>query len=70
MLARPSRATDPIVVSVAGGAVLLDRRTGRCCARRHRGLVAGRPGHLADRVGDGAGRRCSGDDPASALAAL
>ena len=65
-LARP----EPVVVSVAGGAVLdpvtrqLVRASGTVVWLR------ARPETLAGRVGDGAGRPLLGDQPATSLASL
>ncbi len=62
--------TDPVVVSVAGGAVLrpetrdLLRASGRVIWLR------ARPATLAARVGDGVGRPLLGEDPGSSLLAL
>jgi shikimate kinase len=62
--------TDPVVISVAGGAVLrpetrdLLRASGRVIWLR------ARPGTLAERVGDGVGRPLLGEDPGAALLAL
>ncbi len=62
--------TDPVVISVAGGAVLrpetrdLLRASGRVIWLR------ARPGTLAARVGDGVGRPLLGEDPGAALLAL
>jgi shikimate kinase len=63
-------STTPVVVSVAGGAVLrpenreLLRASGRVIWLR------ARPETLAARVGDGTGRPLLDDDPAAALVAL
>jgi shikimate kinase len=63
-------STTPVVVSVAGGAVLrpenreLLRASGRVIWLR------ARPDTLAARVGDGTGRPLLDDDPAAALVAL
>ena len=61
---------DPMVVSVAGGAVLSEAN--RALLARS-GIVVwlrARPETLTRRVGDGAGRPLLGDDPGGALAAL
>jgi shikimate kinase len=61
---------DPMVVSVAGGAVLSEAN--RALLARS-GIVVwlrARPETLTQRVGDGAGRPLLGDDPGGALAAL
>jgi shikimate kinase len=61
---------DPMVVSVAGGAVLSEAN--RALLARS-GIVVwlrARPETLSQRVGDGAGRPLLGDDPGGALAAL
>jgi shikimate kinase len=69
-LRRACASTAPVVVSVAGGAVLrpenrqLIRSSGRVVWLR------ARPETLASRVGDGAGRPLLDDDPAAALVAL
>jgi shikimate kinase len=69
-LRRACTGTGPVVVSVAGGAVLnpenraLLRSSGRVVWLR------ARPATLAARVGDGAGRPLLGDDPAGALVEL
>jgi shikimate kinase len=62
--------TEPVVVSVAGGAVLRpeNRDLLRACGRVV--WLRARPGTLAARVGDGVGRPLLGDDPATALLAL
>jgi shikimate kinase len=62
--------TEPVVISVAGGAVLrpenrdLVRQSGRVIWLR------ARPGTLAARVGDGVGRPLLDGDPGAALRAL
>jgi shikimate kinase len=62
--------TDPVVISVAGGAVLrpetrdLLRASGRVIWLR------ARPATLAERVGDGVGRPLLDQDPGAALLAL
>lgn len=70
VLAQACADPAPSVVSVAGGAVLRPE---------NRRLIAGsgtvvwlraRPGTLAARVGDGAGRPLLGDDPAEAMVRL
>lgn len=69
-LAEAVAADDPVVVSVAGGAVL-DPDNRRCISEA--GLVVWlRAGvaTLAGRVGSGEGRPLLGDDPAVALARL
>ena len=61
---------QPVVVSVAGGAVL--RPDNRALLRASGTVVwlRARVSTLARRVGDGAGRPLLGDDPAAALAGL
>jgi shikimate kinase len=63
-------APGPVVVSVAGGAVLDE--SNRALLVRSGAVVWLRadPATLAARVGDGAGRPLLGDDPAAALVAL
>jgi shikimate kinase len=70
VLARACADPAPSVVSVAGGAVLSadNRRLVAAC-----GTVVwlrARPGTLAARVGDGAGRPLLGEDPAEAMERL
>jgi shikimate kinase len=62
--------TDPVVVSVAGGAVLRpeNRDLLRTCGRVI--WLRARPATLAARVGDGVGRPLLDGDPAAALHAL
>jgi len=62
--------TDPVVVSVAGGAVLRpeNRDLLRTCGRVI--WLRARPSTLAARVGDGVGRPLLDGDPAAALHAL
>jgi shikimate kinase len=69
-LRRACASAGPVVVSVAGGAILspenrdLLRRSGRVIWLR------ARPETLATRVGDGAGRPLLGSDPARAMGTL
>lgn len=70
VLAEAVAEPAPVVVSVAGGAVL-DPANRSLLGRS--GLVVwlrARPATLARRVGDGAGRPLLGEDPAAALARL
>jgi len=69
-LARACSGDDPVVVSVAGGAVL--RPDTRRLLRASGTVVwlRARPETLAARVGDGAGRPLLGEDPATALRLL
>jgi shikimate kinase len=69
-LRRACASTAPVVVSVAGGAVLRpeNRELLRSCGRVI--WLRARPETLASRVGDGAGRPLLDDDPAAALVAL
>ncbi|MDP9404625.1 MAG: shikimate kinase [Actinomycetota bacterium] len=61
---------EPVVVSVAGGAVL-DPENRRVLRERGTVVWLNAPvAVLAGRVGDGAGRPLLGDDPAAALARL
>lgn len=69
-LADAVAGNDPVVVSVAGGAVL--DPDNRACIRAA-GIVVwlrAEVATLAARVGDGAGRPLLGDDPPAALARL
>lgn len=70
VLAEATSGTEPVVVAVAGGAVLDPANRERIVGT---GLVVwlrARPETLAARVGDGAGRPLLDDDPATALLAL
>jgi shikimate kinase len=69
-LRRACAGTAPVVVSVAGGAVLRpeNRELLRSCGRVI--WLRARPETLASRVGDGAGRPLLDDDPGAALIAL
>jgi shikimate kinase len=69
-LRRACTSTAPVVVSVAGGAVLRpeNRELLRSCGRVI--WLRARPETLASRVGDGAGRPLLDDDPGAALIAL
>ena len=69
-LLRACTSSRPVVVSVAGGAVLNpeNRALLRSCGRVV--WLRARPETLAARVGDGAGRPLLDDDPAGALIAL
>lgn len=62
--------TEPVVVSVAGGAVLRPENRGllRACGRVI--WLRARPATLAARVGTGVGRPLLDDDPGAALVAL
>ncbi len=60
----------PSVVSVAGGAVLSAENRRLIAASGIVVWLRARPGTLARRVGDGAGRPLLGDDPAEALVGL
>ncbi|MEY2565591.1 MAG: shikimate kinase [Actinomycetota bacterium] len=70
VLAEAATSDDPVVISVAGGAVLdPDNRR----VMRQAGPVVwlrADPAVLAERVGSGAGRPLLGDDPAGALRRL
>jgi len=70
VLAEAVGGEDPVVVSVAGGAVLAEAN--RDLLRRSGTVVWLRadPAVLAARVGAGEGRPLLGDDPAAALATL
>jgi shikimate kinase len=61
---------DPMVVSVAGGAVLSEANRALLAQAGIVVWLRARPETLSKRVGDGAGRPLLGDDPAGALAAL
>jgi shikimate kinase len=61
---------DPMVVSVAGGAVLSEANRALLCRSGIVVWLRARPETLAKRVGDGAGRPLLGSDPGGALAAL
>jgi shikimate kinase len=69
-LRRACAGTEPVVVSVAGGAVLRpeNRTLLRDCGRVV--WLRARPETLASRVGDGVGRPLLDGDPARALRAL
>ena len=69
-LRRACASTAPVVVSVAGGAVL--RPENRELLRTSGWVIwlRARPETLAARVGDGSGRPLLDDDPGAALAAL
>jgi shikimate kinase len=70
VLRRACASAAPVVVSVAGGALLRpeNRALVRSCGRVV--WLRARVETLARRVGDGAGRPLLGDDPAAALAEL
>ena len=70
VLRRACESATPVVVSVAGGALLRpeNRALVRSCGRVV--WLRARVETLARRVGDGAGRPLLGDDPAAALAEL
>jgi shikimate kinase len=61
---------DPMVVSVAGGAVLSEANRALLARAGTVVWLRARPETLTKRVGDGAGRPLLGDDPGGALAAL
>jgi shikimate kinase len=60
----------PTVVSVAGGAVLNEENRRLIAASGFVVWLKARPGTLAARVGEGAGRPLLGDDPGAALIRL
>jgi shikimate kinase len=70
VLAAACLATDPSVISVAGGAVLDPANRARVSAAGTVVWLRARPETTAARVGDGAGRPLLGDDPAEAMARL
>ncbi len=61
---------EPMVVSVAGGAVLSEANRALLTRAGTVVWLRARPETLTKRVGDGAGRPLLGDDPGAALAAL
>jgi shikimate kinase len=61
---------DPMVVSVAGGAVLSEENRALLARSGVVVWLRARPETLAKRVGDGAGRPLLGGDPGTALTAL
>jgi shikimate kinase len=61
---------DPMVVSVAGGAVLSEANRTLLARAGTVVWLRARPETLTRRVGDGAGRPLLGDDPGGALSAL
>ncbi len=69
-LSRALGQPPPLVVSVAGGAVLDRDNRQRLRASGTVVWLRARPETLADRVGDGTGRPLLGDDPKSALVRL
>ena len=70
VLAAACADPSPSVVSVAGGAVLSAENRRIIAASGIVVWLRARPGTLAGRVGDGAGRPLLGDDPAEALVGL
>ena len=62
--------TDPVVVSVAGGAVLRPENRDLLRASGRVIWLRARPATLAARVGDGVGRPLLGEDPGASLLAL
>ncbi|HWE68297.1 MAG TPA: shikimate kinase [Acidimicrobiales bacterium] len=69
-LARACASAAPVVVSVAGGAVLRPETRDLLRASGRVVWLRARPETLALRVGDGVGRPLLGGDPAAALAEL
>jgi shikimate kinase len=69
-LAEALARDDPVVVSVAGGAVLDPLNRSRLAAGGRVVWLRAEPSTLAVRVGDGQGRPLLHDDPASTLARL
>jgi shikimate kinase len=69
-LARAVRGTAPVVISVAGGAVLDRANRDRIAAAGHVVWLRARAATLVARVGAGEGRPLLGDDPAAALERL
>jgi shikimate kinase len=69
-LARACATTDPVVVSVAGGAVLRPANRALLAASGTVVWLRARPETLAARVGDGQGRPLLDGDPAAALRTL
>jgi shikimate kinase len=69
-LARACAGTDPVVISVAGGAVLREANRDLLTASGTVVWLRARPETLAARVGDGHGRPLLGDDPGAALVEL
>jgi shikimate kinase len=69
-LGRACASPVPVVVSVAGGAVLRPENRELLRASGRVVWLRARPETLAARVGDGTGRPLLDDDPAGALAAL
>jgi shikimate kinase len=69
-LAQACVGADPVVISVAGGAVLRPATRALISASGTVVWLRARPDTLAARVGDGNGRPLLGDDPATALVTL
>jgi shikimate kinase len=69
-LERACTSAEPVVVSVAGGAVLRPANRAFLAASGTVVWLRARPGTLASRVGDGTGRPLLGGDPAAALREL
>jgi shikimate kinase len=69
-LADACASTEPIVVSVAGGAVLAAENRALLMTSGTVVWLRADPVTLARRVGDGVGRPLLGDDPAASLVAL
>jgi shikimate kinase len=69
-LARAATTADPVVVSVAGGAVLRPANRALLMAAGSVVWLRARPETLAARVGEGHGRPLLEGDPAAALRAL
>jgi shikimate kinase len=69
-LARACAGPDPVVVSVAGGAVLSPANRELIAESGTVVWLRARPETLAARVGDGRGRPLLDDDPAAALVEL
>ncbi|HEX3793230.1 MAG TPA: shikimate kinase [Acidimicrobiales bacterium] len=70
VLMRACASTEPVVVSVAGGAVLRAETRDLLTASGTVVWLRAEPATLARRVGDGRGRPLLGDDPAAALVVL
>jgi shikimate kinase len=69
-LQRACATTEPVVVSVAGGAVLRPANRALIMSSGTVVWLRARPGTLAARVGDGSGRPLLGGDPLAALTEL
>ncbi|MHB1709894.1 MAG: shikimate kinase [Acidimicrobiales bacterium] len=70
VLARALSGTDPVVVSVAGGAVLSEANRTLMIRSGVVVWLRATPATLAARVGSGEGRPLLGDDPGGSLAGL